>query len=173
MVHHCDSKWSTWLHSPPFPVPQSCCRASYKNQKLKTPANLISWPTKCQKCFLLLTGLSRKAAHSKGEGNEGHGRKTKGNEWDFSSPSWDHVMKCLLTSACMCTEGSQNVRVPLSVCEGVTADGGNRRMCRETPRQTDSWPGRQKKKDRGTNDWRGWKLFGQAYTTCSLQNHYW
>ncbi len=96
--------------------------------------------------FFGLQDFPEKQAHSKGEGDEGHGRKTKGNEWNFSSPSWDHVTKCLLTSACMCTEGSQFVCLCLCV----------RRMCRETPRQTDSWPGRQKKKKRQRNKWLKW-----------------
>ncbi len=139
MVHH----WLQMINMTTFSTlpysSQAQSAAAELFTRIRNWKHLQTWSAghrNTRSVFFGLQDFPEKQAHSKGEGDEGHGRKTKGNEWNFSSPSWDHVTKCLLTSACMCTEGSQFVCLCLCV----------RRMCRETPRQTDSWPGRQKKK---------------------------
>lgn len=132
--------------------------------------SLISCQQKCQKCFPQLTGLSSIAAHLKGremKGKEGKWEEMNGISHLPAEIKWGSV--CSRQHVCVHTEGSQNIRVLVPVCLGVTSGDGSveRHRDRQTHDQAD------RKIDRGTNDWSGWKLFGQAYTTCSLQNNYW
>lgn len=171
MVHHRDSKWSTWLHSPPFPVPHrlSQLQQSFlQESETENTYKLDQLATEMPEVFSSAYRTFQKNSTLKG-----------GGEWEAWQENERKLLGFFISQLRSCDEVFAHVSMHVHrgvterLCEGVTG-GGNRRMCRETPRQTDSWPGRQKKiKDRGTNDWSGWKLFGQAYTTCSLQNHYW
>lgn len=58
------------------------------------------------------------------------------------------MRECLLTSACICTEGSQNIRELVSVCEGVTSGDGSV----ETHRDRQTRDQADRKIDRGAND---------------------
>lgn len=103
-------------------------------------------PTEMPEVFSSAYRTFQHSSTLEGEGNEGQGRKMRGNEWDFSSPSWDQVRECLLTSACVCAH--RGVTEHSCACACVSGCDQWGRICRETPRQTDSWPGRQKNRQR-------------------------
>ncbi len=91
MVHHCDSKWSTWLHSPPFPIPHrlsQLLQSFLQESETENTYKLDQLATEIPEVFSSAYRTFQKSKHTqKGRGMRGMAGKRKEMNGIFHLPA--------------------------------------------------------------------------------------